>query len=97
MQTVDFASNDALQPGGTQNANGRTGLKLVLPPLSAVKAAKGKKKGAAKAVVFQDAAAQKISRPAKLKPLREVLTKLIAQIQKCVCFLSVLSKSRVAS
>lgn len=86
MQNLDFALNDALQPGGPQNANGRTGLKLVLPPLSAVKAAKGKKK-AAKGVVFQHVAAQKIPRPVKLKPLKEVLVKLIAQIQKCVAVL----------
>ena len=83
MQNLDFASNDALQPGGSQNASGRTGLKLVLPPLSAVKALKGKKK-ASRGVAFSDDATQKIPRPVKLKPLKEVLTKLIAQIQKYV-------------
>ena len=81
MQNLDSASNDALQPGSSQIANGRTGLRLILPPLSAVKALKGKKRGY-KGVAFQDEAAQKISRPVKLKPLREVLSKLIAQIQK---------------
>lgn len=81
MQNLDFASNDALQPESSRNANAKTGLRLVLPPLSAVKALNGKKKGS-KGVAFQDAAQPKISRPVKLKPLKEVLIKLIAQIKK---------------
>ena len=56
-------------------------MRLVLPPLSAVKALKGKKKGA-KGVAFQEAASPRIPRPTKLKPLKEVLTKLITQIKK---------------
>ncbi|KAI0701303.1 hypothetical protein BC835DRAFT_1323237 [Cytidiella melzeri] len=78
MQHLDFATNDRLQPESSQNATGRTGLTLVLPPLSAVKALKGKKRGA-KGVVFQE---PKTPRPVKLKPLKEVLSKLIAQIKK---------------
>lgn len=81
MEDIDFASNDVLQAQGSQNGGSRTGLRLVLPPLSAVKALKGKKKGA-KGVAFQESVAPKIPRPVKLKPLREVLTKLIAQIKK---------------
>lgn len=81
MEDIDFASNDAVQPGSSQNGGTRTGLRLVLPPLSVVKGLKGKKKGA-RGVAFQETAVLKISRPAKLKPLKEVLTKLIAQIKK---------------
>ncbi|GJE90646.1 bromodomain-containing protein [Phanerochaete sordida] len=81
MEDIDFASNDVLQPGSSHNGGTRTGLRLVLPPLSAVKALKNKKKSA-KGVAFQEAAAPKIPRPVKLKPLREVLTKLIVQIKK---------------
>ena len=81
MEDIDFASNDALHAGGSQNGGSRTGLRLVLPPLSAVKALKGKKKSA-KGVVFQEASTPKIPRPVKLKPLKEVLTKLITQIKK---------------
>jgi bromodomain-containing protein 7 len=80
MQDLDFATNDRLQPESSQNASVRTGLRLVLPPLSAVKALKGKKKGS-KGVAFQE---PKAPRPVKLKPLKEVLSKLIVQIKKYV-------------
>lgn len=81
MEDIDFASNDAAHAESSQNGGSRTGLRLVLPPLSAVKALKSKKKGG-KGVAFQEAATPKIQRPVKLKPLKEVLTKLIAQIKK---------------
>ena len=84
MDDIDFASNDVLQPGSSQNGGSRTGLRLVLPPLSAVKALKSKKK-ATKGVAFHEAATPKIPRPVKLKPLKEVLTKLITQIKKYGC------------
>ncbi len=87
MENIDFGSNDALQPESSQNATSRRGLTLVLPPLSAVKALKGKKKGY-RGVGFQDAGVQKTPRPTKLKPLKEVLSKLIIQIKKCVLSLS---------
>ncbi|KAF7794151.1 hypothetical protein EIP86_005282 [Pleurotus ostreatoroseus] len=81
MDDIDFTSNDALQPGSSQNGSQRTGLTLVLPPLHALKALKNKKKGS-KNVGFRDEPAQKAPRPVKLKPLKEVLIKLIAQIKK---------------
>ena len=81
MEDIDLASNDTPQPKNAQNGGIKTGLRLVLPPLSVVKGLKGKKKGG-KGVVFQEAATPKVPRPVKLKPLREVLTKLISQIQK---------------
>ena len=78
MEDIDFASNDALQP---KHEGGKTGLRLVLPPLSVIKGLKNKKKGS-KGVAFQEATTPKIPRPVKLKPLKEVLAKLIAQIKK---------------
>ncbi|KAJ3522927.1 hypothetical protein NM688_g8803 [Phlebia brevispora] len=81
MDDILFPSNDALQPAKSQNGSGRTGLTLVLPPLRAVKALNSKKKGS-KGVGFRDGPVQKVPRPVKLKPLKEVLTKLIAQIKK---------------
>jgi bromodomain-containing protein 7/9 len=83
MDDIDLPSNDVPQPGSSQNGGSRTGLRLILPPLSSVKALKGKKKGS-KGVAFQEAAAPKVSRPVKLKPLKEVLTKLVTQIKKYV-------------
>ena len=84
MEDIDFASNDVAQAGGSQNGGTRTGLRLVLPPLSVVKGLKGKKKGA-KGVAFQESPILKVPRPVKLKPLKEVLTRLISQIKKYVC------------
>lgn len=83
MSDIDFASNNALQPGSSQNGSRRTGLTLVLPPLRVVKALNNKKK-ASKNVGFRDVPSQKAPRPIKLKPLKEVLIKLITQIKKYV-------------
>jgi bromodomain-containing protein 7/9 len=64
-----------------------SGLKLILPPLRAGKPLKGGKKSKRQPASqpylggTQDEE-KKIVRPARLKPLKEVLTKLIAQIQK---------------
>ncbi|KAH7925991.1 hypothetical protein BV22DRAFT_1033385 [Leucogyrophana mollusca] len=70
----------------TENrSNGPThsGITLVLPSLKSLKAAKSGKKGKHKNLAFaDDAGAKKIPRPPKLKPLKEVLTKLITQIKK---------------
>ncbi|KAH7907594.1 hypothetical protein BJ138DRAFT_1070003 [Hygrophoropsis aurantiaca] len=66
-------------------SNGPThsGITLVLPSLKAIKAAKSGKKGKGKNLAFaEDAGVKKIPRPPKLKPLKEVLTKLIYQIKK---------------
>ena len=83
MDDIAFTSNDALQPESSQNGTKRTGLTLVLPSLSALKALKAKKKG--KAVGFRaDTPVPKAPRPIKLKPLKSVLIRLIAQIKRCV-------------
>ena len=65
---------------GPPQASG-SGLKLVLPSLKSVQALKGLKRK--KSLSFhQDEPKPKIPRPVKLKPLKEVLTKLITQIKK---------------
>lgn len=73
----------------SQNAGGGSGLKLILPSLKSVQALKGKKKHKNLTLApVQDEAVKKLPRPVKLKPLKEVLTKLIAQIRKyvrCAC------------
>lgn len=82
MDDIVFNSNDALQPESSQNGSRRTGLTLVLPPLSVVRALKAKKKG--KGVGFRDETpVPKAPRPIKLKPLKTVLSRLILQIKKC--------------
>ncbi|EPQ52987.1 hypothetical protein GLOTRDRAFT_111806 [Gloeophyllum trabeum ATCC 11539] len=58
-----------------------SGIKLVLPPLKAVKPLKRGKKSKGSTFV-QDEGVRKAPRPVKLKPLKEVLAKLIAQIKK---------------
>ena len=68
----------AISPQPQQKSSG---IKLVLPSLNAIKALKGKKKGA-KGWGPDPSPVQKIPRPVKLKPLKEVLTKLILQIKK---------------
>ncbi|KAJ3891063.1 hypothetical protein GG344DRAFT_48113 [Lentinula edodes] len=61
-----------------------TGLTLVLPSLKSLQQAKGVKKGKSKAAFtgYVEEKPKKPPRPAKLKPLKEVLTKLIANIKK---------------
>lgn len=82
------ASQNASTSTGTQGRAGGTGLKLVLPPLQAVRAMKGsggkkrKGSGANLSALEPEPKREKIPRPIKLKPLREVLTKLITQIKK---------------
>lgn len=85
MDDFDFASADNVQAESSQNATRGSGLRLVIPSLKSIQALKGKKKG--KNAVFQSEPVQKVPRPLKLKPLKEVLTKLIAQIKKYVCSL----------
>ncbi|KAI0795936.1 hypothetical protein C8Q75DRAFT_711434 [Abortiporus biennis] len=79
MDDFDFPSNEPLYAESSRHATQRTGLTLVLPPLSAVKALKAKKKSIRG---FQETPVKKVPRPVKLKPLKEVLTKLIHQIKK---------------
>ncbi|KIK96978.1 hypothetical protein PAXRUDRAFT_825417 [Paxillus rubicundulus Ve08.2h10] len=68
------------------NGHGHSGITLVLPSLKAIKAANVGKKSKLKNSGFQHETASepkpKIPRPIKLKPLKEVLTKLVTQIKK---------------
>ncbi|KAG9312461.1 hypothetical protein JVU11DRAFT_6845 [Chiua virens] len=63
----------------TTNQNGHSGITIVLPSLRALKAANAGKKSKSKPDLDQR---PKIPRPVKLKPLKEVLTKMITQIKK---------------
>ncbi|KAH9933690.1 hypothetical protein B0H21DRAFT_759894 [Amylocystis lapponica] len=73
MSSADFSNNHA---ESSHHASSGSGLKLVLPSLKTVQALKGKGKARLTPVK------EKIPRPIKLKPLREVLSKLIVQIKK---------------
>ncbi|KAI6141725.1 hypothetical protein BKA82DRAFT_1006559 [Pisolithus tinctorius] len=65
------------------NGHSHSGITLVLPSLKALKAAKAGKKSNLKSIPQnQDGDVKKAPRPVKLKPLREVLSKLIVQIKK---------------
>ncbi len=72
-----LAHNDHAGPSNNLPKSS-SGLTFVLPPLSAVKAQKGKKK----IKLTYEEPVKKQPRPIKLKPLKEVLTRLIAQIKK---------------
>ncbi|KAG2744848.1 hypothetical protein P692DRAFT_20837219 [Suillus brevipes Sb2] len=76
-----------------------SGITLVLPSLKAIKAAKlGKKPKLKHLGSMQDTEVKKPSRPMKLKPLKEVLTKLIVQLKKkddYAFFISPVDPSRV--
>ncbi|KAG2129618.1 hypothetical protein DEU56DRAFT_817053 [Suillus clintonianus] len=82
-----------------QNGHAPSGITLVLPSLKAIKAAKMGKKSKLKHLgSLQDAEAKKAPRPMKLKPLKEVLSKLIAQLKKkddYAFFISPVDPSRV--
>lgn len=65
---------------GPPQASG-SGLKLVLPSLKSVQALRGQKRKKSLSFV-QDEPKPKVPRPVKLKPLKEVLARLIAQIKK---------------
>ncbi|KAG0696484.1 hypothetical protein DFH29DRAFT_950735 [Suillus ampliporus] len=69
------------QPAVETRPNGHvpSGITLVLPSLKAIKAAKLGKKSKLKNL---DADVKKAQRPMKLKPLKEVLMKLIGQLKK---------------
>ncbi|KIK24663.1 hypothetical protein PISMIDRAFT_98140 [Pisolithus microcarpus 441] len=65
------------------NGHSLSRITLVLPSLKALKAAKAEKKSQLKSSTpSRDGEVKKALRPVKLKPLREVLGKLIAQIKK---------------
>ncbi|OBZ72828.1 hypothetical protein A0H81_06717 [Grifola frondosa] len=80
MSETDFPSYHHAESShyDGKGTSSSSGLKFVLPPLSSVKALKGKKK----LKLVHDEGVKKIPRPIKLKPLKEVLTKLITQIKK---------------
>lgn len=85
----DDSDAESVEPEQTfpkPSSSNVSGIKLILPSLKSLQAAKAPKKSkAAKTYTgHQDAASQekKVARPIKLKPLKEVLSKLIAQIKK---------------
>lgn len=82
-----------------QNGHVPSGITLVLPSLKAIKAAKlGKKPKLKNLGSMQDAELKKPPRPMKLKPLKEVLSKLIVQLKKkddYAFFISPVDPSRV--
>ena len=78
MSSSSYPPHD-VHPDSSQNTNKpSTGLTFVLPPLSALKAQKPKKK----IKLTYEEPVKKQPRPIKLKPLKEVLSKLIVQIKK---------------
>lgn len=90
---------DAYQPvyPAEPTASAPSGLKLKLPPLKPAKPVKGSKKSKHRsrfssplfsAPQDEIGEVKKAPRPLKLKPLKEVLSKLIAQIKKCVFIFS---------
>lgn len=79
----DGASTSQSAVGTRQNGHVPSGITLVLPSLKAIKAAKmGKKSKLKNLGSMQDAEMKKAPRPMKLKPLKEVLAKLIGQLKK---------------
>jgi bromodomain-containing protein 7/9 len=79
----DDASTSQSAAQNRPNGHVRSGITLVLPSLKAIKAGKMGKKSKLKHLAFsQDAEVKKAPRPMKLKPLKEVLTKLITQLKK---------------
>jgi len=80
MDDPDVAGENS--PSSASQPNGHSGITLVLPSLRALKAANAGKKSKSKQASVELEQRHKIPRPIKLKPLREVLTKLITQIKK---------------
>lgn len=79
----DIASTSQSTVGNNSNGYVRSGITLVLPSLKAIKAGKVGKKSKLKNLAFsQDAETKKAPRPMRLKPLKEVLAKLIVQLKK---------------
>ncbi|KAG1726832.1 hypothetical protein EDB19DRAFT_1751515 [Suillus lakei] len=95
----DGASTSQSTVETRQNGHVPSGITLVLPSLKAIKAAKmGKKSKLKNLGSMQDEELKKASRPMKLKPLKEVLTKLIGQLKKkddYAFFISPVDPSRV--
>ena len=81
MDNLDIADETSPSTSATQ-PNGHSGITLVLPSLRALQAANAGKKAKAKPASADVEQRPKIPRPVKLKPLKEILTKLIVQIKK---------------
>ena len=80
MSSPSYLAHDSHAESSQTPHRPSKGLTLVLPSLSALKAQKAKKK----IKLTYDEPVKKQPRPVKLKPLKEVLTKLITQIKKSV-------------
>ena len=78
MSSNPFPAHDDHAQTSQNGSKPSTGLTFVLPPLSALKAQKNKKK----VKLTYEEPAKKQPRPIKLKPLKEVLSRLILQIKK---------------
>ena len=81
MDDLDVAGENSPSTSPSQ-PNGHSGITLVLPSLRALKAANAGKKSKSKQPSAEREQRPKIPRPIKLKPLKEVLTKLLTQIKK---------------
>jgi len=103
----EHSESNHSQPGTPQASISRapgsnlSGLTLVLPALKGgkpIKGAKSKHKtrlGLSSGVQDAGVEEQKVVRPVKLKPLKEVLTKLIAQIKKYLSIFSLRRRMKV--
>lgn len=78
MSSSSYPPRDDYPGSSHQPEKASSGLRLVLPSLSALKAQKTKKK----IKLTYGEPVKKQPRPVKLKPLKEVLTRLIVQIKK---------------
>ena len=97
-ESTQSFSHSYSQPASSQSKQtnpAASGLTLVIPSLKSLKAAQSASKAKSRsgslshsAPVYHDVEAQerKIPRPIKLKPLKEVLTKLISQLKKSAKF-----------
>lgn len=89
MSNLNAFSSSNHEPGTSQShaehfTSRPTGLKLVLPPLKAGKPVKGAKRSSTGngPSFVQEPEIKKPPRPVKLKPLKEVLSRLIVQIKR---------------
>ena len=82
----DYSQPESPKPLSTKPA-GSSGITLVLPSLKSLKAKKTTRHSSSR-LAFPDGDIQekRAPRPLKLKPLKEVLSKLIAQIKRCANF-----------
>ncbi|KAI3618617.1 bromodomain containing 7 [Moniliophthora roreri] len=82
VSVEDFDSQPDSPAEPALSRQNHSGITLVLPSLKSLKAANAAKKGKSKSSPYPQGLPQKAPRPVKLKPLKEVLTRLIAQIKK---------------